>query len=202
MTMGTGIDSLDILSDCFARMPGIGRKSAQRLALSLLSDTPEEAEAFIGAIRNAREKIHRCPVCQNLTDREICPVCADPTRDHGVICVVEDSRAVMAFERVRSYRGLYHVLHGVISPMSGKTPDSICLRELLDRVAEGDVREVIVATGATTEGEATALYIAKLLRPFKGLKVSRLAHGIPYGGELEYADEITLARALEGRRDC
>lgn len=200
--IGTGIDSLDILSDCFARMPGIGRKSAQRLALSLLSDTPQEVEAFTEAIRNAREKIHRCPVCQNLTDRELCPVCDDPTRDHGVICVVEDPRAVMAFERVRSYRGLYHVLHGVISPMSGKTPDSICLRELLTRVSQGEVREVIVATGATTEGEATAMYIAKLLRAFEHLKVSRLAHGIPYGGELEYADEITLARALEGRRDC
>ena len=194
--------ALQDLADHFARLPGIGGKTAQRLAFHVLELPLEEAQSFADAILEAKKSVHTCPCCQNLTDREICPVCADPTRDHGVICVVEDSRAVMAFERVRSYRGLYHVLHGVISPMSGKTPDSICLRELLDRVAEGDVREVIVATGATTEGEATALYIAKLLRPFKGLKVSRLAHGIPYGGELEYADEITLARALEGRRDC
>lgn len=196
----SGIESLDLLTEQFARLPGIGRKTAQRLAFSVLKYSPEEIEAFTSAIKDAKEKIHHCPVCQNLTDRELCPICADAGRDKSVICVVEDSRAVMAFEKVRSFRGVYHVLHGLISPMSGITPDALCLRELLLRLEDDTVREVIVATGATIEGEATAMYIARLLSPL-GVKVTRLAHGIPYGGELEYADEITLSRALEGRRD-
>ena len=196
----SGIESLDILTEQFARLPGIGRKSAQRLAFSVLNYSPDEIAAFVTAITDAKEKIHRCPVCQNLTDRELCPICTDAGRDKSVICVVEDARAVMAFEKVRSFRGVYHVLHGLISPMSGVTPDSICLRELLLRLEDDSVREVIVATGATTEGEATAMYVARLLSPL-GVKVTRLAHGIPFGGELEYADEITLTRALEGRRD-
>ena len=195
-----GIESLEVLTEQFARLPGIGKKSAQRLAYALLSYSPEEIEGFAAAMREAKEKIHRCPVCHNLTDLAICPVCADPGRDKGVICVVEDARAVMAFERVRTFRGVYHVLHGLISPMNGITPDGLTLRELLARLEDEDVREVIVATGATTEGEATAMYIARLLTPL-GIKVTRLAHGIPFGGELEYADEITLTRALEGRRD-
>ena len=196
----SGIEALDILTEQFARLPGIGKKSAQRLAFAVLKYSPEEVEAFTAAMKEAKEKIHRCPVCQNLTDRELCPICADAGRDKSVICVVEDPRAVMAFERVRSFRGTYHVLHGLISPMSGITPDALALRELLCRLEDETVREVIVATGATTEGEATAMYIGRLLRPF-GVKVTRLAHGIPFGGELEYADEITLSRALEGRRD-
>ncbi len=196
----SGIESLDILTEQFARLPGIGRKSAQRLAFSVLKYSPEEIEAFTSAITDAKKKIHRCPVCQNLTDRELCPICSDMGRDRSVICVVEDARAVMAFEKVRSFRGVYHVLHGLISPMSGVTPDALCLKELLLRLEDESVREVIVATGATTEGEATAMYIARLLSPL-GVKVTRLAHGIPFGGELEYADEITLSRALEGRRD-
>lgn len=196
----SGIESLDILTEQFARLPGIGRKTAQRLAFSVLKYSPEEIEAFTSAIKNAKQKIHHCPTCQNLTDRELCPICADAGRDKSVICVVEDARAVMAFEKVRSFRGVYHVLHGLISPMSGITPDALCLRELLLRLEDTTVREVIVATGATIEGEATAMYIARLLSPL-GVKVTRLAHGIPYGGELEYADEITLSRALEGRRD-
>ena len=196
----SGIESLDILTEQFARLPGIGRKTAQRLAFSVLKYSPEEIEAFTSAIKDAKQKIHHCPVCQNLTDRELCPICADAGRDKSVICVVEDARAVMAFEKVRSFRGVYHVLHGLISPMSGITPDALCLRELLLRLEDNTVREVIVATGATIEGEATAMYIARLLSPL-GVKVTRLAHGIPYGGELEYADEITLSRALEGRRD-
>ena len=147
-----------------------------------------------------KEKIHRCPICQNLTDRDLCPICADERRDRRVICVVEDARAVVAFERVRSFRGVYHVLGGLISPMKGITPDSLCLRELLARLQDDSVEEIILATGATAEGEATAMYIARLLQPL-GIKVTRLAHGIPFGGELEYADEITLSRALEGRRD-
>lgn len=195
-----GIEALDVLAEQFGRLPGVGRKSAQRLAYAMLAYSPEEIEAFTEAIRNAKEKIHRCPVCENLTDREICPVCADPARDHSVICVVEDARAVMAFEKVRTFRGVYHVLHGLLSPMRGVTPDALTLRELLARLADGSVKEVILATGATTDGEATAMYIARLLAPF-AVKVTRLAHGIPYGGELEYADEITLSRALEGRRD-
>ena len=166
----------------------------------MLNYSPDEIAAFVTAITDAKEKIHRCPVCQNLTDRELCPICTDAGRDKSVICVVEDARAVIAFEKVRSFRGVYHVLHGLISPMSGVTPDSICLRELLLRLEDDSVREVIVATGATTEGEATAMYVARLLSPL-GVKVTRLAHGIPFGGELEYADEITLSRALEGRRD-
>lgn len=198
--MNTGIEALDILSEQFARLPGIGRKSAQRLALALLEYTPEDIAAFTAAISDAKAKIHRCPICENLTDRELCPVCANPARDKSVICVVEDARAVMAFERVRSFNGVYHVLHGLISPMSGITPDTLSLRELLARLQDETVKEVIVATGATTEGEATAMYISRLLSPL-GIKVTRLAHGIPYGGELEYADEITLSRALEGRRD-
>lgn len=198
--MNSGIEALDILSEQFARLPGIGRKSAQRLALALLDYSPEDIAAFVAAIGDAKAKIHRCPICQNLTDREICTVCANPARDKSVICVVEDARAVMAFERVRSFNGVYHVLHGLISPMSGITPDTLSLRELVLRLQDETVKEVIVATGATTEGEATAMYISRLLSPL-GIKVTRLAHGIPYGGELEYADEITLSRALEGRRD-
>lgn len=195
-----GIESLDILAEQFARLPGIGRKSAERLAYAVLEYTPEQLEAFTAAMRDAKENIHRCPICQNLTDREICPVCSDATRDHTSICVVEDARAVMAFEKVRTFRGVYHVLHGLISPMNGITPDALTLRELLARLEDDTVKEVIVATGATTEGEATAMYLARLLSPL-GIRVTRLAHGIPFGGALEYADEITLSRALEGRRD-
>ena len=196
----SGIESLDILAEQFARLPGIGRKSAERLAYAVLSYSDEDIERFTAAITDAKAKIHRCPICQNLTDREVCPVCADPGRDHSVICVVEDARAVMAFEKVRTFRGTYHVLHGLISPMAGITPDALTVRELLARLADGEVEEIIVATGATVEGEATAMYLSRLLTPL-GVKVTRLAHGIPFGGALEYADEITLSRALEGRRD-
>ncbi len=196
----SGIASLDILAEQFARLPGIGRKSAERLAYAVLNYSDEDIAKFTAAMTEAKKKIHRCPICQNLTDREICPVCADTSRDPSSICVVEDARAVMAFEKVRTYRGMYHVLHGLISPMSGITPDALTLRELLARLEDERVKEVIVATGATTEGEATAMYLARLLQPL-GVKVTRLAHGIPFGGALEYADEITLSRALEGRRD-
>ena len=195
-----GIESLDHLAEQFARLPGVGKKSAQRMAYALLEYTDEEVADFTRAMTEAKEKIHRCPVCENLTDMEICPVCADAERDKSIICVVEDARAVAAFERVRSYRGVYHVLHGLISPMSGITPDTLTLRELLSRLSDGTVKEIVLATGATTEGEATAMYIARLLSPL-GIKITRLAHGIPFGGELEYADEITLSRALEGRQD-
>lgn len=196
----SGIESLNILAEQFARLPGIGRKSAQRLAYAVLKYSPEEIAAFAAAMTEAKEKIHRCPVCQNLTDRDVCPICADAGRDRTTICVVEDSRAVEAFERVRSFNGTYHVLHGLISPMSGITPDALTLRELLARLEDDTVKEIIIGTGATTEGEATAMYIARLLAPL-GIQITRLAHGIPFGGELEYADEITLSRAFEGRRN-
>lgn len=195
----SNIPSLDALTEQFAKLPGIGRKTAARLAYALISYSDAEIAAFTGAVTDAKAKIHRCPACQNLTDRALCPVCADDTRDQTLLCVVESPRDVEAFEKVRTYRGRYHVLHGLISPMNGITPDALTLRELLERLRDGTVEEVIVATGATTEGEATAMYIARLLEPL-GVRVTRLAHGIPFGGELIYADEITLSRALEGRQ--
>ena len=194
------IEALTHLSEQFGKIDGIGRKTAMRMAYAVLGFSDEEAQEFADAIVNAKKNVTCCPVCQNLTDGEICPICLDANRDKSVICVVEDPRAVMAFEKVRTFRGTYHVLHGLISPMSGITPDALALRELLARLEDSTVKEIIVATGATTEGEATAMYLSRLLRPL-GLKVTRLAHGIPFGGALEYADEITLSRALEGRRD-
>lgn len=184
----------------FARLPGIGQKTAQRLAFHVLDMSKEDAQHFADAIMQAKSTVFTCKVCQNLTDSEICPICSNPNRDPGVICVVADPRDVLAFERTREYNGLYHVLHGVISPMNHIGPDDIRIRELLQRVADTDVREVIIATNPDTEGEATAMYLARLLKPF-GVAVTRLAYGIPVGGHLEYIDEVTLMRALEGRRE-
>ncbi|OUP60714.1 recombination mediator RecR [Butyricicoccus pullicaecorum] len=184
----------------FARLPGIGQKTAQRLAFHVLDMSKEDAQRFADAIMQAKSTVFTCKVCQNLTDSEICPICSNPNRDPGVICVVADPRDVLAFERTREYNGLYHVLHGVISPMNHIGPDDIRIRELLQRVADTDVREVIIATNPDTEGEATAMYLARLLKPF-GVAVTRLAYGIPVGGHLEYIDEVTLMRALEGRRE-
>jgi len=184
----------------FARLPGIGQKTAQRLAFHVLDMSKEDAQRFADAIMQAKNTVFTCKVCQNLTDSEICPICSNPNRDPGVICVVADPRDVLAFERTREYNGLYHVLHGVISPMNHIGPDDIRIRELLQRVADTDVREVIIATNPDTEGEATAMYLARLLKPF-GVAVTRLAYGIPVGGHLEYIDEVTLMRALEGRRE-
>lgn len=199
--MAEYIESLQRLSEQFGRLPGVGRKSAMRMAYAVLELTDEEALAFSQAITDAKEKIHLCPVCKNLTDRELCPVCSDVTRDKGVICVVEDPKDVAAFEKVREFNGVYHVLHGVISPVNGVTPDKLYIKELLERIGTDDeVREVIVATNPNVEGEATAMYISKLIRPL-GIKVTRLAYGMPVGGDLEYADEVTLFRALQGRRD-
>ena len=198
--MADYIESLQNLSEQFGRLNGVGRKSALRMAFSLLDWTEEEVQAFAGAILDAKRKIHLCPVCQNLTDRDLCPICADENRDRSVICVVTDVRAVMAMERVREYRGVYHVLHGLISPMNGVTPDKLKIRELLERVGHGDVAEVIVATDPNVEGEATAMYLSRLLKPL-GVRVTRLAYGVPVGGDLEYADAVTLFRALQGRRD-
>lgn len=191
--------ALQNLSDQFARLPGIGGKTAQRLAFHVLSLSLEEAEEFSNAILDAKKTVHTCPICQNLTDREICNICSDETRDQSLICVVAEPKDVIAMERSREFRGVYHVLHGVISPLNHVTQDDIKIRELLQRVAQTSVREVIMATNPDTEGEATAMYISRLLRPME-VKVTRLAYGVPVGSQLEYADEVTLSRALEGRQ--
>ena len=198
--MAEYIESLSNLAEKFGRLEGVGKKTAMRMAFSVLELDIEEAEDFARAILDAKEKIHLCPICQNLTDRDICPICADEERDRSVICVVTDARTVLAMEKVREYRGTYHVLHGLISPMNGITPEQLKIKELLARVATGEVGEVIVATNPTVEGEATAMYLSRLLQPF-GIRVTRLAYGVPVGADLEYADEVTLYRALEGRRD-
>ncbi len=193
------IESLVRLAEQFGRLSGIGRKSAMRMAYSVLEFTDEEAAEFARAIVDAKTNIHYCPVCQNLTDRELCSVCNDLDRDRSVICVVEDARAVMSIEKVREYRGTYHVLHGVISPVNGIGPEQLKIKELLARI-DDEVKEIIVATNPTVEGEATAMYLSRLIKPL-GVKVTRLAYGVPVGADLEYADEVTLFRALEGRRD-
>ena len=191
--------ALDTLVEQFARIPGVGRKSAQRMAFFVLSLPDKEAAAFADAITAAKRTIHCCPVCQNLTDADgPCAICASPRRDHSVICVVADPKDVMALERSQEYRGVYHVLHGVISPMNHVGPDDLRVRELVDRVAAGGVSEVIMATNPDTEGETTALYLSRLLKPFQ-VKVTRLAYGIPVGSHLEFADDATLMRAMEGR---
>ncbi len=192
--------SLEALTEHFARLPGIGTKSAQRLTFHILSQTDEEAEAFAAAILNAKHNIHFCPICQNLTDEDLCPVCSDSKRDASVICVVAEPRDVIAMERAKEFYGRYHVLHGVISPLNHVGPDDLKIRELLTRIAEGGVSEVIMATNPDTEGEATAMYLSRLIRPL-GVKVTRLAYGIPVGSQLEYADEVTLMRALQGRQE-
>ena len=185
----------------FARLPGVGRKSAQRLAFFLLSLPEEDTSAFADAITDAKASIRCCPICQNLTDSDgPCAICASSRRDSGVICVVADPKDVIAMERAQEYHGLYHVLHGVISPMNHIGPDDLHIRELVERVASGGINEVIMATNPDTEGEATAMYLSRLLKPFQ-VKVTRLAYGIPVGSHLEFADDATLMRALEGRRE-
>ena len=192
--------ALERLSEQFARLPGIGSKTAQRLAFYMLGLPQAEAEEFADAILQAHRTVHLCPICQNLTDQDVCPICADPERDQSLICVVAEPKDVIAMERAREYTGVYHVLHGVISPLSHIGPDDIRIRELLERVQSGDVREIIMATNPDTEGEATAMYLSRLLRGL-GVKVTRLAYGIPVGSQLEYADEVTLLRALNGRQE-
>ena len=192
--------ALERLTEQFARLPGIGSRTAQRLAFHVMALPEEDAKEFAAAILDAKQAIHTCPVCQNMTDRDICPICDDPRRDKSVICVVAEPKDVIAMERAREYQGLYHVLHGVISPLNHMGPDDIRIRELLARVGEGGVREVIMATNPDTEGEATAMYISRLLRPLE-VRVTRLAYGIPMGSQLEYADDVTLLRALQGRRE-
>ena len=192
--------SFENLIDGFASLPGIGRKSAQRLAFYILSLPQEEAESFAEAVLEAKRSVHTCPVCQNLTDGELCPVCASENRDKSVICVVSEPRDVLSIERSREYRGVYHVLHGALSPMNHIGPDDLRIRELTERVAAGGVEEVIMATNPDTEGDTTAMYISRLLRPF-GVKVTRLGFGVPVGSNLEYADDATMLKALEGRRE-
>lgn len=193
--------ALEALTEQFARLPGVGKKSAQRLAFFVLGLSEEEAHAFADAIVTAKKAIALCPVCQNFTEGDgLCPICSSSRRDQATICVVADPKDVNALERSREYSGLYHVLHGVISPMNHIGPDDLHIKDLLERVSAGGVSEVIMATNPTTEGEATAMYLSRLLKPF-GVKVTRLAYGVPVGGQLEYADDATLTRALEGRRE-
>ena len=193
--------AMEKLVEQFARLPGIGSKSAQRLAFHVLSLPREQAAEFAQAILDAKNKVSTCPVCQNLTEGEgPCPICSSWKRDKGIICVVAEPKDVIAMERTGEYNGLYHVLHGVISPMNRVGPDDLRIRPLVDRVAQGETSEVIMATNPDTEGEATAMYLSRLLKPF-GVKITRLAYGIPVGSHLEYADNATLMRALEGRQE-
>ncbi len=198
--MAYNAQPLERLIEQFAKLPGIGRKGASRLAYEVLAMNKEDAIAFARAIEDAHTKIKRCKVCQNFTEEDICPICAGAKRDVTQICVVETPRDVVAFERTREYKGLYHVLHGLISPMDGIGAEQLTVKELLARIASGSVEEVIMATNPTVEGEATAMYLAKLIKPL-GIRASRLAYGLPVGGNLEYADEVTLYRALAGRGD-
>ena len=197
--MANNIPALDRLIDEFRKMPSIGNKSAERLAFYVLGLEEADVEGLTEAITNAHSKIHQCNICRNLTEDEVCPICKSGKRDESIICVVEDPRDVIAIERTHEYNGLYHVLHGVISPINGVGPDELTIKELLARLNDNTVKEVIMATNPTVEGEATAMYISRLLKPL-GIEVSRLAFGIPVGADLEYADEVTLSRALEGRR--
>ena len=192
------IVSLEKLIEEFRKMPSVGVKSAERMAYYILGLDDSETKSLVDAINNAHTSIHTCNVCCNLTEGEKCTICSNPNRDNSVICVVENPRDVTAFERTHEYKGTYHVLHGIISPMNGVGPDNIRIKELISRMADDSVNEVIMATNPTAEGEATAMYIARLLKPM-GIKVSRLAYGIPVGSDLEYADEVTLSRALQGR---
>jgi len=194
------IESLQVLAEKFASLQGVGKKSAMRMAFSVLELDEDSAKEFADAIVEAKTKIHRCPICGNLTDKDECYVCSDLSRDTSVICVVEDVKALMSIEKVREYKGVYHVLHGAISPVNGVTPDKLTMKELIERVGQNEISEVIIATNPTQSGEVTAMYISKYLKPL-GVKVTRLAYGIPVGSDLEYADEVTLGRAIEGRRD-
>lgn len=196
--MGYNAAPLERLIEEFAKLSGIGRKGATRLAYQVLSMEKEEALRFAHAIEEAHTKIHRCKICQNFTEDEVCPICQDERRDRSTICVVETPRDVTAFERTREYKGLYHVLHGLISPMDGIGAEQLCIKELLARLQGGDVKEIIMATNPTVEGEATAMYVARLVKPL-GVKATRLAYGLPVGSNLEYADEVTLGRSLANR---
>ncbi|WP_213818931.1 recombination mediator RecR [Garciella nitratireducens] len=191
---------IEKLMEEFSKLPGIGNKTAQRLAFHVLNISKEDAYQLANSIIEAKEKIKQCSICQNITDVDPCNICRDPKRDEEVICVVQESRDIVAIEKTREFKGKYHVLHGAISPMEGIGPNDICIKELLERLQKEQVKEIILATNPSIEGEATAMYIAKLIKPL-GIKVTRLAHGIPIGGDLEYTDEVTISKALEGRTE-
>ena len=194
------VEAISRLVNQLSKLPGVGRKTAQRLDYHIISQPEEQVRELAVAIFNGKKQVHFCPVCGNFTDVDPCAICADPNRRRDVICVVKDPRDVNAMERMRDYNGLYHVLHGVISPMDGVGPDDIRIRELMERLSSGEVKEVVLATNPDVEGEATAAYIARLIKPMD-VRVTRIAHGVPVGGELEYTDEVTLLRAFQGRRE-
>lgn len=194
------IPPLEELVEAFRRLPGVGRKSAERMAFGVLSMSEDEVRSFSETLFRSKRDIKRCTVCSNISSSELCPICADSARDHRQICVVEDTRAVISFEKLREYKGVYHVLGGVISPRTGVSPSDITIPRLMERVENDGADEIIIATNATVEGETTALYISRLLKPY-GIKTTRIAYGIPVGGALEYADKLTLLRAIEGRRE-
>jgi len=190
----------EILTEQLEHLPGVGHKSAQRMAFYLLSRSTEEVKAFADAVVDAKQKIRRCEICCNLTEEEVCPVCHDANRDESLLCVVEDPRDVLAFERLGDYHGRYHVLHGLLNPMEGILPDQLTIKELMHRLTDEKIKEVILATNPTVNGEATVAYLARLIKPF-GIKITRLAYGLPVGGNLEFADDVTLTRALDGRTE-
>ena len=192
--------SIEKLIQSFEKLPSIGNKTAARLAFYILNASEEETNDFISSIVNVKKNLKYCSKCYNISDTDPCPICSNPKRDQSEICVVEDVRDIVAMEKTHEFRGVYHVLHGSISPMNGVGPDDIKIKELLARLMDGQVKEVILATNPRVEGEATAMYLSKLIKPL-GIKVTRIAHGIPVGGDLEYTDEITLTKALEGRRE-
>jgi len=192
--------SFSKLIDIFKKMPGVGSKSAVRMAYHILSLSKDETDEIINAINDAKAKIRYCPVCQNITEDDICEICSSDKRDKTILCVMEKPKDVIALEKTREYFGLYHVLHGAISPMDSIGPEDLKIKELIERIADGNIKEVIMANSPSIEGEATAMYISKLIKPF-GVKVSRIAYGVPVGGDLEYADQVTLAKAIEGRRE-
>lgn len=196
----SGIEPIQRLVNQLSKLPGVGQKTAQRLAYYIISLPEEQVRELATAIFNGKKQVHFCPVCGNYTDKDPCALCSDTARDPSILCVVRDPRDVAAMERMRDYKGLYHVLHGVISPMDGVGPDDIRIRELMARLASGQVKEVVLATNPDIEGEATASYIARLIKPL-GVRVTRIAHGVPVGGDLEYTDEVTLSKAFEGRRE-
>ena len=198
--MAYDVATLEKLIEQFQKIPSIGRKTAQRMAFHVLDLTDEQAKEFADAIIDAHTKIHHCSLCHNLTENELCPVCASPNRDHSTVCVMEEPRDVLALERTREFSGVYHVLHGAISPMNNIGPDQLTIKSLVERAASGEITEVIMATNPTIEGDTTAMYISKLIKPF-GVKVTRLAYGIPVGADIEYADDVTLMRALSGRSE-
>lgn len=198
--MAYSVAPLEELVEQFAKLPGIGRKTAQRLAMFVLTEKTDFAEKFAELLINSKNNIRYCETCQNITDKEKCSICSDETRDKTVICVVEDVQDVMALERMHEFKGLYHVLHGAISPLDGIDPEKLKIKELIKRLSSGEVTELILATNPTVEGEATASYISRLVKPM-GIKTTRLAYGIPVGADLEYADEVTLQRALDGRNE-